>query len=68
MKKKNQMDKDGLKDGLNDMVIENMMDDYALEVGYHRRDTYNNKTIVKLGNHYKEILKLIGEDPNGKDY
>lgn len=53
-----------LKDGLNDMAIENMMDDYALEVGYHRRDTYNPKTIVKLGNHYKEILKLIGEDPN----
>lgn len=63
MKKKNQMEKE-LNDGLNDMVIENMMDDYALEVGYHRRDTYNHKTIVKLGNHYKEILKLIGEDPN----
>ncbi|HLO90355.1 MAG TPA: GTP cyclohydrolase I FolE [Lentimicrobium sp.] len=53
-----------LEDGLNDMATENMMDDYAIEVGYHRRDTYNPKTIVKLGNHYKEILKLIGEDPN----
>lgn len=58
------MEKDGLQEGLNDMVIENMMDDYAIEIGYHRRDTYNPKTIVKLGNHYKEILKLIGEDPN----
>ncbi len=62
-KKKEEMENDGLKEGLNDMVIENMMDDYAIEIGYHRRDTYNPKTLVKLGNHYKEILKLIGEDP-----
>jgi len=61
-KRKNDMEKE-IKEGLNDMVIENMMDDYSLEIGYHRRDTYNTKTIVKLGNHYKEILKLIGEDP-----
>lgn len=61
-KKKLKMSKE-LKDGLNDMAIENMMDDYAIEVGYHRRDTYNPKTIVKLGNHYREILKLIGENP-----
>ncbi len=57
------MEKDGLKEGLNEMVTENMMDDYALEIGYHRRDTYNSKTLLKLSNHYKEILKLIGEDP-----
>ncbi|HLN52223.1 MAG TPA: GTP cyclohydrolase I FolE [Lentimicrobium sp.] len=57
------MEKDRLQEGLNEMVIENMMDDYAIEVGYHRRDTYNPKTLTKLGNHYKEILKLIGEDP-----
>lgn len=50
-------------DGLKDMIIENMMDDYKLEVGYRRRDTYNDKTISNLGTHYKEILKLIGEDP-----
>lgn len=62
-KKKEEMENDGLKEGLNDMVIENMMDDYAIEIGYHRRDTYNPKTLVKLGNHYKEILRLIGEDP-----
>lgn len=64
MMKKKIMEKDGLKEGLNEMVIENMMDDYSMEVGYHRRDAYNNKTLLKLGNHYKEILKLIGEDPN----
>lgn len=50
-------------EGLEDMIIENMMDDYSMEIGYHRRDTYNNKTIVKLASHYKEILKLIGEEP-----
>jgi GTP cyclohydrolase I len=63
MKKKEEMEKEMLKDGIEDMVIENMMDDYSMEVGYHRRDTYNPKTITKLGNHYREILKLIGEDP-----
>lgn len=58
-KKRNNMDGEGLED----MIIENMMDDYSMEIGYHRRDTYNNKTIVKLASHYKEILKLIGEEP-----
>jgi len=46
-----------------DMIIENMMDDYEVKDGYEKRDLYNQKTIAKLATHYKEILKLIGEDP-----
>lgn len=46
-----------------DMIIENMMDDYEVKDGYQKRDLYNVKTIKKLASHYKEILKLIGEDP-----
>jgi GTP cyclohydrolase I len=47
-----------------DMIIENMMDDYEIQDGYQKRDLYNVKTIKKLSTHYREILKLIGEDPN----
>jgi GTP cyclohydrolase I len=47
-----------------DMVIENMMDDYELKDGYQKRDLYNGKTIRKMSTHYREILKLIGEDPD----
>jgi len=46
-----------------DMIIENMMDDYNIKDGYQKRDLYNVKTIKKLATHYKEILKLIGENP-----
>jgi len=45
------------------MIIENMMDDYEINDGYQKRDIYNAKTIKKLSVHYKEILKLIGENP-----
>ncbi len=31
--------------------------------GYLREDRYNDETTQKLAFHYKEILKLIGEDP-----
>ncbi|MCX6234896.1 MAG: GTP cyclohydrolase I FolE [Bacteroidetes bacterium] len=31
--------------------------------GYEKFDLYNYEIIEKLGFHYKEILKLIGEDP-----
>ncbi len=31
--------------------------------GYEKIDRYNLETIEKLSYHYKEILKLIGEDP-----
>lgn len=41
-----------------EMVDENMMD------GYEKIDLYNPDTIKKLKNHYTEILKLLGEDPN----
>ena len=46
-----------------DMIIENMMDDYNIKDGYQKRDLYNQKTIEELANHYHEILRLIGEDP-----
>jgi len=47
-----------------DMIIENMMDDYEIKDGYQKRDLYNSRTIKKLAVHYREILKLIGEDPD----
>ena len=47
-----------------DMHTEKMMDDYEIKDGYQKRDLYNQKTIKKLAGHYKEILKLIGEDPS----
>lgn len=50
-------------EGLKDMIVENMMDDYEEDIGYHKRDIYNTETIIKLGEHYKKILKLIGENP-----
>ncbi len=40
------------------MARENEMD------GYEKMDLYNPKTIDKIGYHYYEILKLIGEDPD----
>ncbi len=39
------------------MARDNEMD------GYEKMDLYNPKTIQKIGHHYYEILKLIGEDP-----
>ncbi|MFA6950731.1 MAG: GTP cyclohydrolase I FolE [Lentimicrobiaceae bacterium] len=51
-------------EGLKDMIVENMMDDYEEDIGYHKRDIYNTETIIKLGALYKKILKLIGEDPD----
>lgn len=41
-----------------EMARENEMD------GYEKMDLYNPKTIDKIGYHYYEILKLIGEDPD----
>ena len=32
-------------------------------LGYKRIDEYNDKTIQELAGHYKEILRLIGENP-----
>lgn len=45
------------------MIIENNMDDYALQDGYEKRDVYNQLVIDKLSLNYKEILKNLGEDP-----
>ncbi len=39
------------------MVVENKMDDYE------KIDQYNLKKIEQLAGHYREILKLVGEDP-----
>ena len=39
------------------MVVENKMDDYE------KIDQYNLKKIEQLAGHYKEVLKLVGEDP-----
>ena len=41
--------------------IREVIDDNSLE-GYKKMDVYNYETIEKLSYHYKEILKLIGED------
>jgi GTP cyclohydrolase I len=40
-----------------DMARENKMDDYE------KVEIYNQEVIEKLSHHYKDILKLIGEDP-----
>lgn len=32
-------------------------------LGYKRIDEYNTETVTELAYHYKEILRLIGEDP-----
>lgn len=45
------------KDFRLEMARENEMD------GYEKMDLYNQQTLDKLGYHYYEILKLIGEDP-----
>lgn len=42
-------------------LIREMIDDNSLE-GYKKIDKYNYETIDKLAFHYREILKLIGED------
>jgi GTP cyclohydrolase I len=45
------------------MIVENMMDDYPVRDGYEKMDLYNLQTIHELAVHYKEIIKLIGENP-----
>jgi GTP cyclohydrolase I len=40
-----------------EMMKGNMMD------GYEKLDLYNEELIEKLGGHYKEIIRLVGEDP-----
>ncbi len=43
--------------------IQEMIDENSLE-GYQKIDKYNYATIDKLAYHYKEVLRLIGEDPH----
>ncbi|MDP4290402.1 MAG: GTP cyclohydrolase I FolE [Bacteroidota bacterium] len=38
------------------------MDDYVQSDGYEKIDLFNLETVKKLSYHYKEIIKLIGED------
>jgi len=42
---------------LKEMAETNKMD------GYERLDNYNIEAVEKLSKHYKEVLRLIGEDP-----
>jgi GTP cyclohydrolase I len=44
-------------DRLKEMAESNQLD------GYEKIDLYNYKNVDKLANHYKNILNLIGEDP-----
>ena len=39
------------------------MKDNNNALGYKRIDEYNDETIRELAAHYKEILRLIGENP-----
>jgi GTP cyclohydrolase I len=43
---------------IKEMLQENMMD------GYEKIDLYNQEIIKKLAEHYHEIIKLIGENPD----
>ncbi len=50
---------------LNIMAIKNInaMEKTKEMIGYERIETYEPEKLKKLEYHYKEILKLIGEDP-----
>lgn len=44
------------------MKLENLMDNFSSE-GYSRIDQYDIESIEKMKKNYKEILSLMGEDP-----
>lgn len=44
------------------MKHENLLDNFV--EGYARIDQYNEKVIEEMSYHYREIIKLIGEDPD----
>jgi GTP cyclohydrolase I len=48
------------KNVLKEMAEINMMDDY----GYKKVDTYNYRKVKAMARHYREILKMIGENPD----
>ncbi|MBR1798718.1 MAG: GTP cyclohydrolase I FolE [Bacteroidales bacterium] len=35
-----------------------------MELGYQKIDQYNSHDVEELSKHYREILRLLGEDPN----
>jgi GTP cyclohydrolase IA len=45
------------KGALKEMAEENLMD------GYEKIDNYNLRSVNKMAKNYKEILRLVGEDP-----
>ncbi len=45
------------------MIVENNMDLPTYEDGYEKRDLYNMAIVKQLAEHYYEILRLIGENP-----
>jgi GTP cyclohydrolase I len=45
------------KNSLKEMAETNKMD------GYYKIDNYNDKSVISMARHYRELLKLIGEDP-----
>lgn len=47
-----------MRDLNKEMGRDNTMD------GYEKLDVYNTELLGKISHHYKEILKLIGEDPD----
>jgi len=48
---------------MNDDRLKEMAEINQLD-GYEKVDLYNYKNVDKLAGHYKNILELIGEDPN----
>lgn len=46
------------EDRFNEMARINLMD------GYEKIDSYNDEAVEQLSNHYRSIIKLIGEDPD----
>lgn len=48
---------------MNDDRLKEMAENNQLD-GYEKIDLYNYKNVDKLASHYKNVLKLIGEDPD----
>ncbi len=43
-------------------IVREMMEENTMD-GYEKLDLYNKETIAKLSSNYREILQLVGEDP-----
>lgn len=46
-----------------DAYMHSMMEENEMD-GYQKIDRYNSKQIAKIGSHYRDILKELGENPN----